>query len=98
MVGRDLGPDRQKPVLLDAELGELQLGLDVGNGEPAALRFRDVLHFGMPDTELHRSVAVHVHRPVSNDLAAIHLQNRHGDVLTGVLEHPCHPDLLCNYA
>src|ERR1700728_131046 len=33
MIGRDLGADRDQPVVVDAKFGELALGLDLGDGE-----------------------------------------------------------------
>src|SRR6202043_1413059 len=37
MIRRDLGADRDQPVVVDAELGELALGLDLSDGEMAAV-------------------------------------------------------------
>ena len=37
MIGGDLGSDRNHIALLDAKLGELALGLDLGHREVAAL-------------------------------------------------------------
>jgi len=42
MIGRDLGATDQR-VVGDAELGELALGLDLGDREIAALRLRHVV-------------------------------------------------------
>src|SRR5262245_14489797 len=58
MISRDLGADRDQIGLLDAELGELALGLDLGDGEMPAVRLGQVLGLALSSTELQRHVAV----------------------------------------
>jgi hypothetical protein len=53
----------------DAELGDLALGLDLGDGELAALGLRHVLDLAGADAELQRDVAVLLLRAVPDDLA-----------------------------
>jgi hypothetical protein len=43
VIGGNLGTDRDELALLHAELGELALGLDLGDGEMAALRLGQIL-------------------------------------------------------
>ena len=82
----------------DAELGELPLRLDLGDGEMAALGLRDVLHLGAADAELHGGVAVLLLGPLRDDLAAVDLQDRDRHMLARVREDAGHADLLCDDA
>ena len=79
---------------LDAELGELALGLDIGHGEMPARGARKALHLGPAGAELERGVAVLLRRAVADDLAMLKPQHRHRDVLPGIGEDPGHADLL----
>src|SRR5580704_18119610 len=47
MIGRDLGTDRDEAVIVDAELGELALGLDLGDSEMAAVSLGSALHLAL---------------------------------------------------
>src|SRR5436190_24119595 len=58
VVGGDLGADRDQILLVDAELGDLALGLDLGLGEVAALGLADVLDLARARAELNGDVAV----------------------------------------
>ena len=58
----------------DAELGDLALRLDLGDGEMAALGLRDVLDLGLADAELEGGVAVLLLRAVGDHLAVVHLR------------------------
>src|ERR1700734_4030946 len=58
MVRRDLGTHRNKGVVIDAEFGELALGLDLGDREVAAVGFGRRLHLALAGAELKRDVAV----------------------------------------
>ena len=98
MVGGDLRADGDQVVLGDAELGELQLGLDLGLGEAAALGLGDVLHLGAADAELKSGVAVLLLRAVGDDLKAVELQNRDRHMFPAVREDAGHADLLCDDA
>src|SRR5206468_11134808 len=73
VIGGDLGSDRNQAVRIDAEFGDLQRRLDLCDGKAAALGFRDVLHLGAPDAELHGGVAVLLPRAMRDDLAAVEL-------------------------
>ena len=99
MVGGDLGADRDQRVVADAELGELALGLDLGDREVAALGLGDV-RFTLrgAGAELQRDVAVLVLGAVRDDLAIAEPQHRHRHVLAGLGEDAGHPDLLCDHA
>ena len=98
VVGRDLGADRDERVVGDAELGELALRLDLGDGETAALGLRDVLHLGLADADLQRGVAVLVLGAVGDHLALVDLENRDGHMFARIREDAGHADLLCNDA
>ena len=94
MIRGDLGADRNERVVVDAELGELALGLDLGDGEMAAVGLGRRLHLAQPGAELERDVAVLFLGAVADDLAIAEAQHRHRHVLAGFGEQPRHPDLL----
>ena len=98
MVGGDLGPDRDQLIFGDAKLGELQLRLDLGHREAAALGLGDVLDLGAADAELQRGVAVLLLGAVSDDLARLDLEDGDGHVLAGIGEDAGHAELLCDDA
>src|SRR5579862_6400599 len=52
MIGRDLGADRDQAVVVDAEFGELALGLDLGDREMAAVGLGSALHLALAGAEL----------------------------------------------
>jgi hypothetical protein len=98
MIGGDLGADRDHFVLGDAELGELHLRLDAGDGEPAALRFRHVLDLGLADAELEGGVAVLLLGAVRDNLTTLDLEDGDGHVIACFGEHAGHPQFLCDDA
>jgi len=69
VIGGDLGTDRDHIALLHPELGELALGLDLGDGEMAAFRLGQILRSARAGAELQRHVAVLVLGAVGDDLA-----------------------------
>ena len=97
VVGGELGADRDQRVIADAELDDLALGLDLGDGEMAALSLRDVLDLGQARPELHGDIAVLLDRAMSDDLAVIELQHGDRDMFAGIGEDAGHPDFLCNH-
>ena len=94
MIRGDLGADRDQRVVVDAELGELALGLDFGDGEMAAVGLGRALHLARAGAELQRHVAVLLLGAVSHDLAIAEPEHRHRHVLAGLGEQPRHPDFL----
>jgi hypothetical protein len=94
MARHQLGAHFQHSVLGDAEFDELLLRLDLGLGEMATHRLRDVLHLGLAVAELHRGVLVLLFRADGDNLQLIHLQNGDGHVLSRVVEDAGHADLL----
>ena len=85
-------------VVVDAELGELALGLDLGDGEVAAVGLGGALHLALAGAELQRDVAVLVLGAVGDDLAIAEAQHRHRHMLAGLGEEARHPDLLCDHS
>src|SRR5258708_6307350 len=98
MVGLDLGADRAQRVFRHAELGDLALGLDLGAGELAALRLRQIDGLARTRTELQRDITVLLGRAVTQHLAVAQLQHGHGDMFAGLRQDPRHPDLLCDHS
>src|SRR5256885_6022189 len=98
MVRLNLGADRDQRVLRHAELGDLALGLDLGDGELAALRLRHVNGLAGAGAELQRNVTVLLGRAVTQHLAITQLQHGHRDMLAGLRKDPRHPDLLCDHS
>ncbi|KIU01346.1 hypothetical protein QU38_02110, partial [Staphylococcus aureus] len=78
VIGLDLGADREQRVLGHAELGDLALRLDLGGGELAALRLRQVHGLACAGAELQRHVAVLVLGAVAEHLTVAQLQHSHG--------------------
>src|SRR5262245_50903745 len=98
VIGGDLGAHRDQIALFHAELGELALGLDLGDGEMAAVRLGQVLGPARAGTELQRHVAVFVLRAVGNNLAIGETQHRNRHVLASVRKDARHPDFLCDHS
>src|ERR1700761_2445220 len=94
MIGGDLGADRNERVVVDAEFGELALGLDLGDGEMAAIGPVGALHLTGAGTELQRHIAVLVLGTVADHLAIAETEHRHRHVFAGIGEQPHHADLL----
>src|SRR6516225_1491711 len=97
VIGGDLGTDRDELALLHPELGELALGLDLGDGEMAAFRLGQILRSARAGAELQRHVAVLVLGAVGDDLAIGEAQHRNRHVLASVRKDARHPDLLCDH-
>ena len=68
MVGGDLRADVEQRILVDAELGDLRLGLHLGLAEMAALRLGDVLRLGRAGAELDGDIAVAAVLAAGDDL------------------------------
>jgi len=98
MIGGDFRADRDQAVVGNAELGELHLRLDLGDGEARTLGLRHVLHLGAADAELDGGVAVLVLRAVGDDLTAVELEHGDGHMLACVGEDAGHTHLLCDNA
>ncbi len=81
-------------VSVDAEFGELALGLDLGDGEMAAVGLGRALNLARAGAELERDVAVLLLGAMSDDLAIGQPQHRHRHVFAALGEEPRHPDLL----
>ncbi len=94
MVGQNLGPDRDHVIRIDAKLGELHLGLDLRDGKALALGLRNVLHLGLADPDLQRTVAVHLGRAMRHDLATVEFQHRDRHMFARFRENTGHSDLL----
>ena len=97
MIRRDLGADRNERIVIDAEFGELALGLDLGDGEMAAIGLGRRLHLAGAGAELQRDIAVLFLGAVADDLAIGKPQHRHRHMLAGLGEQPRHPDFLRQY-
>src|SRR5215472_605251 len=98
VVRRDLGADRDQRVVAHAKLGELALGLDLGDGEVAALGLRHVVDLAGAGAELERDVAVLLLGAMTEHLALGEAQHRDGHMLAGLGEDPRHPQLLCDHS
>src|SRR6516162_3051793 len=97
VIGGDFGTDRDEIALLHPELGELALGLDLGDGEMAAVRLGQVLRPARAGAELQRHVAVLVLGAVGDDLAIGEAQHCDRHVLAAVRKDARHSDLLCDH-
>ena len=97
VVSGNFGADGDERVFADAELGELALGLDLGNGKMPALGLADRVRAAFAGAELERDIAVLVLGAVTNDLTIAQLQHGDRNMLAGVREHPRHPHLLCDH-
>src|SRR3984885_5562657 len=98
MIGLNFSADRDQRVLRHAELGDLALGLDLGDRELAALRLRQIDGLAGAGTELQRYITVLLGRAVTQHLAIAQLQHGHGDMFAGLRKDPRHPDLLCDHS
>src|SRR5262245_9904990 len=98
MIGRDLGANRDQLLLLDAELRELALRFDLGDGKVAAHGFAQVVGTAGAGAELQRDVTVLVLGAVPDHLAVRQPQHRHRYVLAGVTEDAGHSDLLSDHS
>src|SRR5882672_132504 len=98
MVGLNFSANRDQRVFGDAELGDLALGLDLGDRKLAALRLRQLDGLARTRTELQRHITVLLGRAVTQHLAIAQLQHGHGDMFAGLRKDPRHPDLLCDHS
>ena len=98
MIGRDFGADRDQGIFGHAEFGELAPGFHVLLAEIAAIGLAHIVGAARARAELQRHIAILVFGAVSDHLALRKTQHRDRHVLTGFGEHPCHSDLLRNYA
>ncbi len=84
----------EQVVRADAELGELELRLDRGASELAALRVRNVLRLGPADAELDSRMAVLFIRALADNLAVVQLQHRDRYMTSVICEETGHSDRL----
>jgi hypothetical protein len=94
MIGGDLGADRNEAVVVDAEFGELALGLDLGDGEVATVGLGRALYLAHARAELERNITVLLFGAVTDDLAIAKPQHRHRHMLAGLGEEAGHANFL----
>jgi hypothetical protein len=90
------GADLDEIALIDAELGDLPLGLDLGDGELAALGLGGVVHLGLAGTELNGGIAVLGHGAVAHNLTVLKPEHGYRDVRSVIGKDAGHPQLLCD--
>ena len=98
VVGLDFRADRDQRVFRHAELGDLALGLDLGDRELGAFGLRHVDGLARARTELKGNITVLLGRAVTDHLAIAQLQHGHRDMFAGLRKDPRHPDLLCDHS
>ena len=98
MVGADVRADVEQRIVGDAELGDANLGLDLGLAERDALRLGDVLGLSLARAELDGGIAVAVLFAAADDLHVVQLQDGNRHVPTVRLEQAGHSDLLRDHA
>src|SRR5689334_4337306 len=98
MIGLNLGTDRDQRIFRHAKLGDLALGLNLGDRKLAAFGFRHVDGLARARSELQGDIAVLLGGAVTDDLAIAQLQHGHGDMFAGLGKDPRHPDLLCDHS
>src|SRR6185503_20081 len=96
VVGLHRGAHLDEVLGIDAELGDLPLGLNLGDGELAAISLGDILGLDGAGAELQRGVTVLLSRALAHHLAVHEAEHRHGDVRAVILEDAGHPQLLCD--
>jgi len=89
----DLGANRDKRVLGNAELRQFRLRLDFCGGEVAALRLGHILDLGGADAELQCDVPVPLLRALRDDLTVIDAQHCDRDMVALVGKNPAHAEL-----
>ena len=94
VIRGDLRADRNDGIVVDAELGKLALGFDLGDGEMAAIGAIGALRLAHAGAELQRHVAVLIFGAVSDHLAIAETKHRHRHVFAGFGEQPRHSYLL----
>src|SRR3984957_13593350 len=94
MTGGDFCTDRDQTIFINAEFGNLALGLNLGNREMTAISPIGALHLALTRAKLKRDVAVFVFGAVADNLAVAKTQHRHRHVFTGFGEQPRHTYLL----
>src|ERR1700722_3785233 len=97
MIRRDLGADRNKRVGIDAEFGELALGLDLGHGEVAAVGFGRALYLADAGAKLQGDIAVLLFGAMADDLAIGEAEHRDRHMLASLGEEAGHSDFLCEH-
>src|ERR1700761_2138343 len=98
MIGLNFSTDRDQRVFRPAKLGDLALGLDLGDRDLAAPRLRQKDGLARARAELQRHVTVLLGRAVTQHLAIAQLQHGHRDMFAGLRKDPRHPDLLCDHS
>src|SRR5262245_4757708 len=96
MVGGDFSADRDQLLLLNAELGELALGLHLGSCEIAAVGLVYVVALARAGAKLNGDIAVLVLGAMRNHLAVGEAEHRHRHMLAAVGKDARHPDFLCD--
>src|SRR5262245_52865874 len=96
MVGGDLSADRNQLLLLNAELGELALGLDLGGREITAVGLVHVVDLAQAGAKLNGHIAVLVLGAMRNHLAVGEAEHRHRHMLAAVGKDARHPHFLCD--
>src|ERR1700730_8727268 len=79
VIGLNFSADRDQRVFRHAELGDLALGLDLGDRELAALDPQQIEVIGRAGAELSRYVTVLLGRALTQPRAFAHIQHCHGD-------------------
>ena len=97
MIGLDFSANRDQRVFRHAKFRDLALRLDLGDGELAALRLRQINALARARTELQRDIAVPLLGAMRDNLTAVQLQNRDGNVFPAIGEDSGHAELLSNY-
>ena len=96
MVRLHGGTDFDEVRRIDTKLSYLTLGLDLGDGELAALRLGDILRLDSAGAELEGGIAVLLLRALAHDLAVLEIEHGHGDVCAIIQEQAGHAQLLCD--
>ena len=75
MLDRQGGADFEHSVGRDAELGDLELRLDLGLGKMTAHCLADVLHLRLSQAQLQSTISVPILDLLCNDLTVASVQN-----------------------
>src|SRR5690606_5296050 len=81
---------------VDPELGDVPLGLDLGNGELTALGLVGATRLGLAGTELDGCVTVLLLRALASHLAVLEPEHGHRHVRAVLPEYAGHTQLLCD--
>ena len=96
MVSGDFLAHVDQVVGVHAELGNLALGFDLGDGEVTAHGLARTLGLGGAGAQLDGGVAMSVSGTLSDDLQLLKLKDGHGDLLAVFHEKTGHADLFGN--